>query len=339
MGESNADPGSAPCCANQGLARPMSGFVARKLLGMVATLLVAAVIIFVLLDLVPGDPARFILGINATDEAVAVLRGTLGLDQPAILRLFGWVGGMLVGEFGTSFTQNAPVGGLIAERLGVTLPLALLAMILSGAIGLPLGILAARHRGSFADTGLMALARAGIAVPNFWLGMLLVLLFSVTLRWLPPGGFVPWGDNALGALSSLVLPALALALPQAAILAREMRTALIDVQRSDYILAARAKGMTMRDAVRTHGMRNAFLAVLAILGLQFSTLIAGTVIVETVFYLPGLGRLIFDAIAARDLILIRSAIMVLILVMIGTIFLTDLYTIWVDRRLRERSVQ
>lgn len=284
-------------------APPMTEFIIRKLLGMVATMLVAAAIIFLLLDTVPGDTARFILGINATDEAVAVLHGQLGLDQPGLQRFFGWIGAMLVGDFGLSPTRDAPVGALIAGALGVTIPLALLAMILSTAIGLPVGILAAR-RGSFADMVLMVLARIGMAVPNFWFGMLLVLLFSVTFRWLPPGGFVPWGDNALGALSSLILPALALALPQAAILARAMRTTLVDIQRSDYIRAARAKGMTMREAVWTHGMRNAVLAVLTILGLQFGTLIAGTVIVENVFYLPGLGRLIFDAIAARDLIVI-----------------------------------
>jgi peptide/nickel transport system permease protein len=209
-------------------------------------------------------------------------------------------------------------------------------MILSTLIGLPLGILAARKRGSFADTGLMVLAQLGVAVPNFWFGMLLVLLFAVTLHWLPPGGFVPWGDNPIAAFNSLILPSFALALPQAAILARVMRTALVDVQSSDYIRAARAKGLTMSEAVWRHGVRNAFLPVLTILGLQFAYLVAGTVIVENVFYLPGLGRLIFDAISARDLILVRSTIIILVLTVIGTMFLTDLCYAWVDPRLRAR---
>jgi peptide/nickel transport system permease protein len=312
----------------------MTWFVGRKLLGLLATLFVAAMIIFLMLDLLPGDPARFILGINATPEAVAALRQQLGLDRPPLERFFGWIGGMLVGDFGLSATQGQPVGALIAGRLGVTLPLTLFAMLLSTAIGLPLGVLAARRRGSLADTGLMVLAQLGVAVPNFWFGMLLVLLFSVTLRWLPPGGFVPWGDNPVGAFNSLILPAFALALPQAAILARVTRTALVDVQGADFIRTARAKGLTTAEAIRRHGLRNALLPVLTILGLQFAYLVAGTVIVENVFYLPGLGRLIFDAINARDLILVRSAIIILVLAVIGTMFLTDLAYAWVDPRLR-----
>ncbi len=280
--------------------------------------------------------ARFILGINATPEAVEVLRDQLGLNAPPLERFFGWLRGLLVGDLGISYTQHAPVASLIGGRLGVTIPLTVFAMILSAGIGLPMGILAARKRGSFADTSLMVLSQLGVAVPNFWFGMLLVLLFSVTLRWLPPGGFVPWGDNVWGALGSLVLPSIALALPQAAILARVMRTALVDVQGSDYIRTARAKGLTMSEAVWRHGVRNALLPVLTILGLQFAYLVAGTVIVENVFYLPGLGRLIFDAISARDLIVVRSSVMILIVVVIGTMFLTDLAYGWVDPRLRSR---
>jgi peptide/nickel transport system permease protein len=211
--------------------------------------------------------------------------------------------------------------------------------VLSAGIGLPIGILAARQRGSFADTGLMVLAQLGVAIPNFWFGMLLVLLFAVTLRWLPPGGFVPWGDNPVAAFASLILPSIALALPQAAILARVMRTALVDVQGSDYIRTARAKGLTMSEAVWKHGVRNAMLPVLTILGLQFAYLVAGTVIVENVFYLPGLGRLIFDAISARDLILVRSSVIILVLTVIGTMFLTDLAYAWADPRLRSRRAE
>ncbi|MEO6012114.1 MAG: ABC transporter permease [Devosia sp.] len=314
----------------------MIWFTAQKLLGLIATLLVAAAIIFVALDLLPGDPARFILGINATPDSVAALQQQLGLDRPPLERFVGWIGGMFSGNFGVSYSQGVPVGELIAGRLAVTLPLTILAMILSTIVGLPLGILAARKRGSVADTGLMLLAQLGVAVPNFWFGMLLVLLFAVTLHWLPPGGFVPWYENPLGSIASLILPSLALALPQAAILARVMRTALVDVQGSDYIRAARAKGLTMSEAVWRHGVRNALLPVLTILGLQFAYLVAGTVIVENVFYLPGLGRLIFDAINARDLILVRSSIIILVLAVIATMFITDLCYAWADPRLRDR---
>jgi peptide/nickel transport system permease protein len=312
----------------------MIWFVGRKALGLVATLLVAALLLFVLLDLLPGNPARFILGINATPESVTALETQLGLDQPPLQRFLGWLGGMFIGNFGLSYTQGAPVGELVAGRLGVTVPLTLFAMILSAAIGLPLGLLAARRHDSLADRALTILTQLGVATPNFWFGMLLVLLFAMTLHWLPPGGFVPWGDNPIAAIASLILPSLALALPQAAILAQAMRTALVDVQGSDYIRAARARGLTLREAVWRHGMHNALLAVLATLGPLFAYLFAGTMIVENVFYLPGLGRLIFDAVNAHDLILVRSTLIVLILFMAVTMFLADLGAAWLDPRVR-----
>jgi peptide/nickel transport system permease protein len=312
----------------------MIPYVLQRVAGFAATLLCAALITFAVLDLLPGDPARFILGINASAEAVASLRGQLGLDNPAPERFLAWIAGMLHGDFGLSHTQRLPVAQLIGERLVVTLPLAVFAMVLSVAVGLPLGIVAARRRGSLADTGLMMLAQLGIAIPNFWFGMLLVLLFSVLLRWLPPGGFVPWHQNPMGALTSLLLPGIALALPQAAILARVMRTALIDVSGTDFIRTARAKGMTLGQAVRRHGIRNALVPVLTILGLQFGYLVAGTVIVENVFYLPGLGRLIFTAISDRDLILVRGAIMMLIVAVSLTMLVVELLYAVVDPRLR-----
>jgi peptide/nickel transport system permease protein len=315
----------------------MIGFVLKRLLGFGVTLFVAAAVIFYLLDLLPGDPAQFILGINANPESVARLRVQLGLDAPALQRFFGWILGMLQGDFGISYTQSAPVAELIVNRLAVTLPLAVFAMVISVLVGLPLGILAARMRGRPPDTGIMVLAQLGVAIPNFWFGMLLVLVFAVGLRWLPPGGFTPWNEDAAASLRGLILPSLALALPQASILARVMRTALVDVQGQDFIRTARAKGMTMGEAVWRHGVRNALLPVLTILGLQFAFLIAGTIIVENVFYLPGLGRLIFTAISDRDLILVRGAVIVLIVAVTATMLVTELTYALVDPRLRERS--
>jgi len=317
----------------------MIRFALTKFAGFIATFLVAAAIIFFALDVLPGDPARFMLGINATPDAVAALQTQLGLDAPGWQRFFGFIGGVFVGNLGPSTATGQPVGALIGGALGVTLPLTLLAMILSAGVGLSAGILAARRRGSIIDTALTVLVRIGAAVPNFWFGMLLVLLFAVALRWLPPGGFVPWGENPLAAFASLILPAFALALPQAAILAQAVRTALVDVQASHYVRTMRAKGMTTKQAIRRHGFRNALLPVLAILGLQFAWLVAGGVIVENVFYLPGLGRLIFDAINARDLFLIRGSVGVLVLVITGTMFLADLGYAWADPRLRSRRPQ
>ncbi|MET3900582.1 peptide/nickel transport system permease protein [Devosia sp. UYZn731] len=313
----------------------MTFFILKRLLGFAVTLLVAAAVIFYLLDLLPGDSAQFILGINASPEAVAKLRVQLGLDAPAFERLLGWIWGMLHGDFGISYTQSAPVAQLIAERLWVTLPLAVFAMIISMAIGLPLGILAARMRGRAPDTGIMVLAQMGIAIPNFWFGMLLVLVFAVSLRWLPPGGFTPWNEDGWKALRGLILPSLALALPQASILARVMRTALVDVQGQDFIRTARAKGMTMGEAVWRHGVRNALLPVLTVLGLQFAFLVAGTIIVENVFYLPGLGKLIATAISERDLILVRGAVIVLIVAVTAVMLAVDLLYAVVDPRLRQ----
>ena len=315
----------------------MTLFLLRRILGFAATLFMAALIIFLLLDLLPGDPARFILGINATPEAVAALRAQMGLDAPAHERFFDWVMGLLWGDLGQSHTQGLPVAELVAERMAVTLPLALIAMVVSVVIGLPIGIVAAMRRGKATDTALMVLAQTGVAVPNFWFGMLLTLLFAVTLRWLPTGGFVPWQEDAGAALRGLILPGLALALPQASILARVMRTALVDVAGQDFIRTARAKGMTKDQAIWRHGVRNALLPVLTILGLQFAYLVAGTIIVENVFYLPGLGRLIFTAISERDLVLVRGATIVLVLVTTATMLVVDLCYALVDPRLKGRA--
>ena len=312
-------------------------FTLRRLLGFFVTLLVAALVIFWLLDLLPGDPAQFILGINATPESVARLRLQMGLDAPAYERFIAWIWGMLQGDFGVSYTQRAPVSELIWGRLGVTLPLSVFAMVISMLVGLPLGIIAARRRGKALDTSVMVLAQTGIAIPNFWFGMLLTLLFAVVLRWLPPGGFTPWTEDPVAALRGLILPSLALALPQASILARVMRTALVDVTGQDYIRTARAKGLTMGEAVWRHGVRNALLPVLTILGLQFAYLVAGTIIVENVFYLPGLGKLIYTAILERDLIVVRGATIILILAVTATMLVTDIAYALVDPRLRERS--
>ena len=244
----------------------MTLFLLRRILGFAATLFMAALIIFLLLDLLPGDPARFILGINATPEAVAALRVQMGLDAPAHERFFDWVMGLLWGDLGQSHTQGLPVAELVAERMAVTLPLALIAMVVSVVIGLPIGIVAAMRRGKATDTALMVLAQTGVAVPNFWFGMLLTLLFAVTLRWLPTGGYVPITEDFLGWVRSMTLPALTLAFTQMGVIARMTRSSMLDVMGEDYVRTARAKGMRARSVVFKHALRNALLPIVTVLG-------------------------------------------------------------------------
>ena len=309
--------------------------LARRLALLALALVVASAMIFAVVDLVPGDPAVFVLGTGARPDTLAALRQQLGLDLPWPTRYARWLGGVLTGDLGTSLAYKAPVAGMILDRVQVSLPLALMALGLAVAVALPVGMLAASRRGRPADALAMGAAQVGIALPNFWFAMLLVLVFAVKLRWLPAGGFPGWSDP-LAALRALVLPAVALALPQAAILARVLRSALIETLGQDYIRSARAKGLSRAQVLRRHALRNALIPVLTILGMQFSFLLAGAIIIENVFYLPGLGRLIFQAISQRDLVVVQSAVLVLVAAVILVTFLVDLAYAAVDPRLRGR---
>jgi len=301
------------------------------------TLLAATVVIFVLLQIVPGDPAAYMMGMNASPESVAALREQMGLDAPALQRYFTWLGGLVTGQFGTSYTYLVPVGELIAERLQVSAPLALMAMILSLVIALPVGVLAASRRGSFIDTALNAIMQVGVALPNFWIGLLLILVFSTQLHWFAAGGFVGWEAGFLPAIKGLLLPAVALAAPQAAIIARVLRTSLLETMNEDYVRTARAKGLSWRQSLWRHALRNAMIPVLTIIGLQLPFLLAGGIIIENVFSLPGIGRLVFQAITQRDLIVVQSVVIVLVFAVVTVNFLIDLAYLAVDPRLRSSS--
>ncbi|WP_111428257.1 ABC transporter permease [Rhodobacteraceae bacterium DSL-40] len=305
-----------------------------RLISLAASLFAASLVIFLALEIVPGDPASYMLGLNASPETVAALRADLGLDASPVARYWDWVVGMLRGDFGISYTYRTPVAEMIADRLQVSLPLALYALALALVIGFPAGIWGASRRGSLADTGVMGATQLGIAVPNFWFAMLLVLVFAVNLRWFSAGGFPGWGGGLLPGMKALTLPAIALALPQAAILARVMRSALIETLGEDFIRTARAKGLSRPAALRRHALRNALIPVLTIIGLQFSFLLAGAIIIENVFFLPGLGRLVFQAISQRDLIVVESVVMLLVFAVIVVTYLVDLAYAAVDPRLR-----
>lgn len=315
----------------------MTRFVAYRLVSVALTLFVATLAIFAALNLAPGDPASFMMGLNGDPEALAVLRAELGLDQPFWVRYGHWIGGLLTGDFGVSYTYRVPVAGLIAERMQVTLPLAVMSMALSIAIAIPAGMFAAARRGRAADTAVSGLAQVGLSIPNFWLAILLVFLFATTLRWFSAGGFPGWDAGLWPALQALILPAIALALPQAAILTRVTRGALIETLSEDYFRTARAKGLSERQAIRRHALRNALIPVLTILGLQFTSLVAGGIIIENVFYLPGLGRLVFQAIAQRDLIVVQGVVVVLVLAAVVITLVVDLAYALADPRIRRSA--
>lgn len=312
-------------------------YLATRALSVVLTLFVATLVIFIALNLAPGDPASFMMGTAGDPSALAQLRVELGLDQPVWLRYLNWIGGLLSGDFGVSYTYRVPVATLIAERLQVTLPLAVLAMALSVVIAIPAGMLAASRRGTAIDASVSGLAQVGLAIPNFWLAILLVFVFATTLRWFSAGGFPGWDAGLLPALKALLLPAVALALPQAAVLTRVTRGALIETLSEDYIRTARAKGLSEGQTIRRHALRNAMIPVLTILGLQFTFLIAGGIIIENVFYLPGLGRLVFQAIAQRDLIVVQGVVVVLVLAAVIVTLVVDAAYALADPRIRKAA--
>jgi peptide/nickel transport system permease protein len=312
----------------------MIAFCLRRLAMLLITLLAASAVVFFVLEVLPGDPALVMLGTEAQPETLAALRRQLGLDRPAGERYLVWIAGLIVGDLGLSVTYQVPVAQLIVERFAITGPLAAIAIALSTALAIPLGVLAAARHRRLGDVGVMAFAQLGVAVPNFWFALLLVLLFSINLGWLPAGGFPGWSAGLGPAFAALALPAVALALPQAAILARVARSAVLDTLGEDYVRTARAKGLTQGATLRRHVLRNAMIPVVTIMGLQFSFLLAGAIIIENVFYLPGLGRLVFQAISQRDLIVVKDIVLVLAALVVLINFVVDLLYAALDPRLR-----
>jgi peptide/nickel transport system permease protein len=316
----------------------MGPFLLKRFATFVATLAVASVVVFAVLELLPGNAAEVILGDTATPESLAGLKARLGLDQPALKRYLHWVGGLLQGQTANSISYDTPTAELIAERLHVTLPLALIAMALTVLLALALGLYAAARHNRLGDVGVMAVSQVGIAIPNFWFAILLILLFAVRLQWVSAGGFPGWTEDDGGGpwegLKALILPSIALALVQAAILARVTRSAVVEVMREDFVRTARAKGLTRRQALWRHVLRNAMIPVLTVAGLQFANLITGAIVVENVFVLPGIGRLVFQAIANRDLIVVRDVVMLLAAVVVVVNFVVDVLYAVIDPRLR-----
>jgi peptide/nickel transport system substrate-binding protein len=309
-------------------------FLGGRLTVLIGSLIAATAIVFLIVQVLPGDPVRYMMGLQADPEAMSALRHQLGLDVAPLGRYALWIEGLIHGDFGMSYTYRIPVARLIADRLQVSLPLALYALLLSTAIAFPLGLIAAARRGRAGDWALTGFMQIGLALPNFWLGLLLVLLFAVTLHWVSAGGFPGWSAGFWPGVRALTLPAIALAAPQAAILARVLRGALIETLHEYYIRPARAKGAGEWQVLWRHALPNALVAALTILGMQFSFLLAGGVIIENVFFLPGLGRLVFQAIVQRDLIVVQSVVVILVMAAVLVTFAVDLSYVLVNPRLR-----
>jgi peptide/nickel transport system permease protein len=311
----------------------VTSFFVRRLAALVLTLLAASLVVFVVLQVLPGDPALLMLDTSARADTLAALRHQLGFDQPVWVRYAGWIWGLVRGDFGVSYTYGVPVAELIRQRVMVSLPLAAMGITLSMAMAIPAGVTAAARRGGLVDSAVMGVAQLGVALPNFWLGILLMLLFAVALPWFPASGFAGWDHGPWAGVHSLLLPALALALPQAAILARVMRSSVLETLGQDYVRTAQAKGLRDGVVLWRHAVRNALIPVVTIIGLQFSFLLAGTVIIENVFTLPGLGRLMFQAIAQRDLIVVQDLVVLLAGSVIVVNFMVDLAYFALDPRI------
>ncbi len=312
----------------------MARYLIRRLWSLGATLVTISVVTFVVMQVVPGDPALVILGHEADPGAVEALRAELGLDRPAVVRYLDWASGAVRGDLGTSLRFGRPVSRLILERLPVTVPLTLMAAAFALAVAVPAGVLAATRRNRVTDLLTVSLAQLGLAIPSFWLGILLILGVAVATGWFPPGGFPGWRDGAWPALRALVLPALALGVARAAVLTRMMRASLIEALEEDYVRTARAKGLAERIVTYKHALKNAAIPTVTVLGLQVAGLLAGSIVVERVFALPGVGRLIIYAIGTRDLPLVQGAVLFVAAVVVVTNFLVDLVYAWLDPKVR-----
>ena len=312
----------------------MTSYVLRRVVGLVISCLFISIIVFLAMRVIPGDPAQIMLGTEADSATLLALRSELGLDKPVYIQYWAWLRGILTGQLGNSLRYHVPISDLIASRMAVTVPLSILAMLIAVIIGLPAGVVAATHRGGISDYGVMAFSQAGLSIPSFWLAILLILLFSLKLQLLPSGGFVPWDESFLGAIQSLVLPAAALGVIRAAVVSRLSRSSLLEVIGRDFVRSARAKGLSERVVLWKHSLRNALIPITTIIGMQFASLLAGAIIIENVFYLPGLGRLAFQAIGQRDLPVVQDIVVLIAILVVLMNLIVDIAYALLDPRIR-----
>ncbi|MGK6314326.1 ABC transporter permease [Neorhizobium sp. DT-125] len=312
----------------------MISFLIRRLLQLVPVLLVMSVVVFSTSMMLPGDPTTAILGEDASPQDRAALRVELGLDQPVLIQYGRWLVRASSGDLGRSLRTREPVAEMLASRVPVTLELGLLAVVLSLVLGIPLGIVAALKRNSWIDSLVSALSLSSMAIPYFWVGILLIMILSIHLRWLPPSGYVPFFSDPVMNLKLMIMPVITIGTAQAALVMRQTRTAMLQVLSQDYVRTARAKGAGEVRVILGHALRNSLIPVITVVGLQMGALIGGAVVTETVFSLPGLGRMIVDGIFERDFPVVQGAILVVVLGVLLVNLVTDLSYTLVDRRVR-----
>jgi len=315
---------------------PRAAFVTRRLALLIPSLLALSIFVFALIRLVPGDPARTMLGFRATPQSVAIVRHDLRLDQSLPAQYIHWIGGVLHGDLGRDYVSGASVGSLIGQALPVTLELVALAMLVALVLGVPAGVLASRGSG-VAERLSRGFVVGGIAIPDFWLGTLLVLLFAATLNWLPPSGWVPLSGGIGENLRYLVLPVMTLAIGEAAYILRTTRGAMLDTLGEPYVSFLRAKGIPERRIVFRHGLRNAAVPIITVVGIQFGVLLGGAIVVETIFGLPGVARLVVTAINQRNYTVVQGGVLTIAALFVLINLLTDLAYGWLDPRVAERA--
>ncbi|GAA1767716.1 ABC transporter permease [Kocuria aegyptia] len=316
------------------MSSPLLRFLVKRLLHTVVVLFGVLVVVFALLQLVPGDPVRVALGTRFTQESYDALREASGLDRPLLVQFFAYIGNALTGNLGVSFRSGEPVTLILLDRLPATVSLGLAGITIALLIAFPLGTWAGLRRGSAADGGIRAVSQFGVSVPDFWLGLLLIIVFSTMLGLLPPSGYVPFTEDPGGWLQRVILPGLAVGVVSGSIMTRYVRSAVLDVVGSNYVRTARSKGLPRRTVVGRHVMRNALVPILTVAGVQAATMLGGLIVIEVVFAWPGLGRLVFDAVAARDYPVVQGTVLLIALIFLLINLLVDILYAVVDPRIR-----
>lgn len=309
-------------------------FLFRRLLLAIPVLFLVTIMVFLLLHMIPGDPATVILGQEASPETIAALREELGLNKPILLQYFNWLAGVLQGNLGYSLVDHTPVSQLIMERLPATLELTLGTFVIALLIAIPAGILAAIRTGSWLDYSSTMFALVGMSIPHFWLGMMFIIFFAVRLGWFPASGYVPFSENPTANLTAMIMPMVATGLRESAVLMRMLRSSLLEVMDADYIRTAYSKGLKERTVIIQHALKNAMVPVITVSGLMIAGLLGGLVITETIFSIPGYGKLIVESIFTRDYITVQGTILVSALIVVGVNLIVDVLYTLIDPRIK-----